>query len=112
MPTNDPIARTSLHLEVTTRLRNLIVEGKIKEVGNNLKNKEALVFDYTGKTIVPSFVELYTNVGLPKLNFKEGGFRPQLASDKQGAYYWNETIHPELNAAPSYSIDAKSNEKI
>ena len=30
MPTNDPIARTSLHLEVTTRLRNLIVEGKIK----------------------------------------------------------------------------------
>lgn len=88
----------------------LIVDGKIKELGNNLKNKEALVFDYSGKTIVPSFVELYTNVGLPKLNFKEGGFRPQLASDKQGAYYWNETIHPELNAAPSYSIDAKSNE--
>ena len=88
----------------------LIVDGKIKEVGNNIKNKEALVFDYSGKTIVPSFVELYSNVGLPKLNFNEGGFRPQLASDKQGAYYWNETIHPELKAAASYSIDQKSNE--
>ena len=58
------------------------VQGKIKELGNNLKNKEALVFDYTGKTIVPSFVELYTNVGLPKLNFKEGGFPGTVGTDK------------------------------
>ncbi|WP_297723062.1 GntR family transcriptional regulator [Limnohabitans sp. Rim8] len=30
MPTKDPIARTSLHLEVTSRLRSLIVESHIK----------------------------------------------------------------------------------
>ena len=30
MPTKDPIARTSLHAEVTARLRSLIVESHIK----------------------------------------------------------------------------------
>ena len=30
MPIKDPIARTSLHLEVTSRLRSLIVESHIK----------------------------------------------------------------------------------
>ncbi|MFM6933895.1 MAG: amidohydrolase family protein [Flavobacteriales bacterium] len=96
--------------EVVEQMDLLIVDGKIKEVGKNLKNNEALVYNYEGKTIVPSFVELYSNVGLPKLNFSAGGFRPQLESNKEGAYYWNETIHPELTAASAYSIDSKSNE--
>ncbi|MDP4637323.1 MAG: amidohydrolase family protein [Crocinitomicaceae bacterium] len=86
----------------------LIVDGIIKEVGKNLKNNEALVHDYSGKTIVPSFVELYTDIGLPKLT----ATRPQLEKEKEGAYYWNEAIHPELNAASSFSIDAKANEAL
>ncbi|MFZ9612981.1 MAG: amidohydrolase family protein [Crocinitomicaceae bacterium] len=92
----------------------LIVDGKIQEVGKNLKSKEALVFDYSGKTIVPSFVELYSNVGQPKTSFHEGGFRLSALnkSNMIGAFYWNEAIHPEFQAANSFSIDAKSNEAL
>lgn len=92
----------------------LIVDGKIQEVGKNLKSKEALVFDYSGKTIVPSFVELYSNVGQPKTSFHEGGFRLSALnkSNMIGAFYWNEAIHPEFQAANSFSIDTKSNEAL
>jgi imidazolonepropionase-like amidohydrolase len=88
----------------------LVVDGKIKEIGSSIKDNQAVVIDYSGKTILPSFVEVYSNIGQPKASFHEGGFRSQMKSEKEGAYYWNETIHPEFKAASSFAIDAKANE--
>jgi imidazolonepropionase-like amidohydrolase len=55
---------------------------------------------------------LYSNIGQPKASFHDGGFRSQTKADKEGAYYWNETVHPEFKAASSFAIDAKANETL
>jgi imidazolonepropionase-like amidohydrolase len=90
----------------------LVVDGKIKEIGSSIKDNQAVVIDYSGKTILPSFVELYSNIGQPKSSFHDGGFRSQTKAEKEGAYYWNETVHPEFKAASSFAIDAKANETL
>jgi imidazolonepropionase-like amidohydrolase len=88
----------------------LIKGDKIEKIGKliNLPNG-CVEIDMEGQTIIPSFIELYANIALPKPT-SSGGFRPQIESAKQGAYYWNESIHPELDAATLFQIDSKANE--
>ena len=74
--------------------------------------ERAIEIDCKGKTIVPAFIELYSNVGLPKPVSTNNSNRPQLESSKQGAYYWNEAMHPETDASQVYQIDQKSNESL
>ncbi len=89
----------------------LILNGaKISMVGKNVKLPEnAIVYDFTGRTILPSFIELNSSIGIPKSE-SQGVWspRPQIESKKQGAYYWNESIHPEVDAASLYKGDEKS----
>lgn len=68
---------------------------------------DALVIDYTGKTIMPVFIETNANIGLPKIEGRHSFF-PQIDSYKKGAYYWNESIHPEVNAIDLYSFDERA----
>lgn len=82
----------------------LLHEGKIVQVGKNLKQDGAVALDYTGKVLVPSFIDLYSSVGLDPITFKNNGWRPQLESNKEGAYYWNEAVHPELTAASAFKL--------
>ncbi len=90
----------------------LFSEGKIVEVGKLvIIPKGAVEIDGTGKTIIASFIELNSNIGLPKVKAKEWSFRPQIESSKNGAYYWNEAIHPESKADQNFSIDKKANER-
>jgi hypothetical protein len=78
----------------------LMQDGKIVQVGKNLKQDGAVALDYTGKVLVPSFIDLYSSVGLDPVAFKNNGWRPQLESNKEGAYYWNEAVH-QCRFAPS-----------
>ncbi len=91
---------------------SLIVEGDyISEVGLlAFIPQHAIVVDCKGKTIVPSFIDPYTSLGMPKLKEKSFSLHPQLESSKKGAFYWNETIHPETSAFESYIHDNQSNE--
>ena len=90
----------------------LIKNNEIIEVGTSVKApNEAVIVDYNGKTILPSFIELYSNVGLAALNYSKSE-RFQNESSKKGATYWNETIHPELNASSLYEINSKANEEL
>jgi N-acyl-D-aspartate/D-glutamate deacylase len=63
----------------------LLHDGKIVQVGKNLKQDGAVAIDYTDKVLVPSFIDLYSNGGLDQITFKNNGWRPQLKSTKQGA---------------------------
>ncbi|MEN9699975.1 MAG: hypothetical protein RLZZ301_1173 [Bacteroidota bacterium] len=92
--------------EVLTDADLLIENGKIKKVGKNLNAPGALLLDYSGKVLVPAFIETYSSVGLEKVNYAQQGWRPQLETSKKGAYYWNESIHPELAAATGYNYTA------
>jgi imidazolonepropionase-like amidohydrolase len=90
----------------------LMQDGKIVQVGKNLKQDGAVALDYTGKVLVPSFIDLYSSVGLDPVAFKNNGWRPQLESNKEGAYYWNEAVHPELTAASAFKLVDNSTDQL
>src|SRR5690554_5185358 len=91
----------------------VIQNGKIKSVGKQVRHpKGAVLIDMEGKTIVPSFIESYSSIGLPKATGQNWAPRPQIESSKSGAYYWNEAIHPEVEAAQHFKVDKKGSENL
>ncbi len=91
----------------------LIQKDKIIAVGKNVKiPKGTVTINCEGQIILPAFIELNSSVGLPKLNAKPWSNRPQYESSKQGSYYWNEAIHPEVEASSMYKNDSKANEQL
>lgn len=87
----------------------LIRDNKIEEAGNNIKiPKGAVVIDVKGKHIYPSFIDLYSNYGMPAITAKPWNPMPQYETTKKGAFAWNETIHPETRAAELFKCDSKT----
>lgn len=96
----------------TIKKGTLLVKGeRIIAVGSRVTiPKHALEIDCNGKTIVSAFIELSSSVGVPAAKSSKTGRRPQLNSMKKGAYYWNESIHPEINAQELYQPNHKAND--
>ncbi|PWH82938.1 amidohydrolase family protein [Brumimicrobium oceani] len=91
----------------------VIKDGKVISVGKLVRFPDgAIVMDMEGKTIVPSFIESYSSVGLPKAEVSKNAEDPQIETSKEGAYYWNESIHPEVNAANEFKVDKKASETL
>lgn len=87
----------------------LIKEGRVKSVGLLVNiPKDAVVIDLKGKTIVPAFIESHSNIGLPEVKKEKWNPRPQLSSKKEGAFYWNESIQPEVDASVHFNVDQKA----
>lgn len=92
----DVYVRPDLKVENATIL---IENGKIKNVGKLLFIPDGYaVYNREGFTVLPAFVELNTDLGVEKARPTYTGGMPQLESKKSGDYYWNESIHPEVNA--------------
>jgi len=89
----------------------LIVEnGWIIKVGNNLQvPPDAVEVDCKGKFIYPSFIDLYTDYGMPAVQKPAVRFNfnapVQLNSNTKGAYGWNQAIRSETNAAAIFSVN-------
>jgi len=93
----------------------LIKKGKIVAVGTAVTiPKEAVVIDLQGKYIFPSFIEIYSDYGMPKADKKgqNWGGAPQMLSNKPGAFSWNEALKSEINAADIFSVDEKKAEEM
>lgn len=108
------IALTNLTIVVNskTTLENgtiLIENDKIVKIGKNINiPKDALEINYENKVVLPAFIELNSSLGIDKQKRNREGYYPQLESSKNGAYYWNEAVHPEVDASTLYSIDEKA----
>ena len=87
----------------------LIIQGDvILALDTQLKiPKGAIIYDVKGDYIYPSFIDLYSDYGLPKPKKGKYNYRPQYKSNKSGAYHWNEAIHPEINASEEFSSNNK-----
>ena len=84
----------------------LIKDGKVTSVGKSVNlPKNTTVVDLTGKSIYPSFIDIYTTFGVKKP--KRGGNGPQYAASRSG-FYWNDHIMPEQDVMASFQYDAKS----
>lgn len=92
----------------------LIIKGdKIEKYGSIVSiPKGAVEIDCSDKVILPAFIELNSDIGLPKLEKKPRGNSPQINNENNGAVYWNEAIHPEIDANTIYKNDEKANKEL
>ncbi|MBF8149444.1 amidohydrolase family protein [Winogradskyella sp. F6397] len=99
----------TIHVSPTETLNNatlLIKEGKVVSVGTSVNiPKNTTKIDLSGKTIYPSFIDMYTTFGVEKP--KRGGNGPQYGASRSG-YYWNDHVMPEQDVMASFKYDAKS----
>ncbi len=99
-------AQTTLQ-DATLVIRN----GKIVAAGASAAvPKDAVVIDCKGKYIYPSFVDIYSDYGMPAIQRRTfggfgGGTGPQFISATKGAYGWNQAVKSEVNAAQLYNAD-------
>lgn len=93
----------TLYKDYQTVLKNatlVIRDGKILDVNTSgVKPAGAIVVDLKGKFIYPSFIDIYSNYGLPRLNKSHGNEDVQYESNIKGAYGWNQAIHSEFDAS-------------
>jgi imidazolonepropionase-like amidohydrolase len=90
----------------------IVKNGIIQKVGIvEIPPRGAVKIDLKGYTIYPSFIESYSSVGMPKASSKKKGPGPQLTTLKEGPYYWNEAVHPEVNAYELYEDDLFKDKK-
>ena len=86
----------------------LIKEGKVIATGSSVKIPDnAIVVDLSGKSIYPSFIDIYSNFGVKTPERSGGGGRPQYDAGREG-FYWNDHIRPEQNAIDKFRFDNKS----
>ncbi len=87
----------------------LIKDGKVVSSGNSVKiPNNAVVIDLAGKSIYPSFVDVYSNFGVEKPKRQQGGGRsPQYNPSREG-YYWNDHIIPSQNAVEHFKYSDKA----
>lgn len=91
----------------------LIKDDKVEKFGSLVSMpKGAVEIDCSDKVILPAFIELNTDIGLPKFDKKPRGNSPQIDSEKSGAVYWNEAVHPEIDANTIYKNDEKANKEL
>ncbi|UPL50076.1 amidohydrolase family protein [Hymenobacter sublimis] len=103
----------TIFTDYKTRLQDatlLIRDGKVEAVGTKVKIPAgAVVQDLKGRFIYPGFVDLYASYGVPEVKAPERQGRragPQIESTKAGAYDWNQAVHPEVNAAELFKVNA------
>ncbi|HXB43336.1 MAG TPA: amidohydrolase family protein [Puia sp.] len=88
----------------------VISEGKIISAGANAEvPKGAVVIDCAGKYIYPSFIDIYSDYGIPIPERQRTGFDfrapAQFNSNTKGAYGWNQAIRPEINGSKIFAVD-------
>jgi imidazolonepropionase-like amidohydrolase len=92
----------------------LIENGRIKAIGKGIIVPDNYrVIDARGLWIYPSFIDLYSTYGIPELKADQAKQRrQQFESGKTGAYYWNQAIHPEIDAYSLFSVDEKKSNEL
>lgn len=94
--------------EILQNATLLVKDGKIMASGINVDiPKNTVVHDLTGKSIYPSFIEIYSDFGMEKPKKAERSNAPQYDASREG-YYWNDHIRPSQNAIANYKFDSKS----
>ena len=105
----------TLHLDYQTTLENatlVIQKGEVIASGKDINiPKGAIVHDLKGKHIYPSFIELSSNIGMPKTeNGRSPG--PQLGPKKEGAYNANDAIKAYFKAHEAFETKDSDADKM
>ena len=90
----------------------IIRDGKIVDAGKNISiPKCAIVHDLKGKFIYPSFIDIFSDYGMPDVTKARGSEDPQMESNIKGAYGWNQAINTDFHAHSNFVVnDGKADE--
>lgn len=82
-------------------------EGKITAIGNTIDiPKNAVVIDLKGKTVYPSFIEVFSSFGIKDSKGSPSWGSSQYGPSREG-YYWNDHIRPETATFEHFSYNSK-----
>jgi imidazolonepropionase-like amidohydrolase len=91
----------------------LIQNGKVIAAGNSVNiPKNTITVNLEGKSIYPSFIDMYTSFGMDKPKKTEGNRQSQSYDTKREGYYWNEHIRSEVNAYDNFNYDKSKAEEL
>jgi imidazolonepropionase-like amidohydrolase len=105
----------TIHIDYATVIENAVMivqNDKIVGVGADLAiPKGAIVSDLSGKHMYPSFVELSSNIGIPKdkTSYDRG---PVMSPKITGAFNANDAIKANFDAVASFKVDDAAAEKL
>ncbi len=103
------LTNATIYVSPTEVLNNatlLIKDGKVVNVGTSVNiPKNTTTIDVSGKTIYPSFIDIYTTFGVK--NPERGGNGPRYGASRSG-FYWNDHVMPEQDVMASFNYDSKS----
>lgn len=90
----------------------IIQDGLIKAVGTKINIPQgSVIIDLKGKSVYPSFIDAYTNYGMPEIK-KQNVFGVQMNSNIKGAYGWNQAIKADFDAVKNFVADTKQAEEL
>ncbi len=101
----------TLFLDYQTKVEKatlVIRNGFVESAGMNVGiPKDAVVIDLQGKWIYPSFVDMYSDYGMPEIKRGGGGgfFSEQFVSEKKGSFHWNQSVQPETQAESMFMVN-------
>ena len=86
----------------------LIKDGKVVNAGSSVSiPKNTNVIDVSGKSIYPSFIDMYSDFGIEKPKRQAGRGRSAQYDASRSGYYWNDHVMPENNAIDKFNYDSK-----
>ncbi|MFT6191875.1 amidohydrolase family protein [Polaribacter sp.] len=95
--------------EVIKKGTLLIKDGKVLSVGKSVKiPKGTKTTDLKGKTIYPSFIDLYADFGIVKPKRPTSNSRITQYDASREGYYWNDHIRPDINPIEDFKFDSKN----
>jgi imidazolonepropionase-like amidohydrolase len=122
-PTNGPddyreglhaFTHATLYKDYKTKVENatlVIKNGKVVDAGAGVAVPAgAIVHDLKGKYIYPSFIDIYSDYGMPLVT-KVHQENPQLETNTKGAYNWNQAIKSDFEAYKIFQVsDTRADE--
>ena len=118
-PTNDGIkfentnyttfTNAKIYSSHNTTIENgsmVVKDGKIVQIGKSVEiPKNSTIIDLEGKSIYPSFIDIYSKFGVKAPERKSGDRRSPQYNNVRKGYYWNDHIRPEQNAIEFFKYD-------
>ena len=90
----------------------IIRDGNVVDAGKNISiPKGAIIHDLKGKFIYPSFIDIFSDYGMPDVAKAKWNEDPQMESNIKGAFGWNQAIHTDFHADRIFIVnDSKADE--
>ncbi len=91
----------------------LIREGKVTAIGQSIAlPKGAIVHDMSGRFIYPSFIDIFSDYGMPEVQKPKYSDAPQMESNLKGAYGWNQAIHTDFHADENFVANSTAADEL